>query len=101
VVKKNPERTVRFRFAGWRGGCLPHWRALLYMLMSFGSAPRALHCRDPMYHMLKYGPLTKNYLENSSNYWSQPTKTTPERTVRAARETLGEGGVAPPGGGAL
>ena len=42
-----------------------------YMLMSFGSAPRALHCRDPMYHMLKRGQLTKDHLENSSKFWSQ------------------------------
>ena len=27
-----------------------------------------------MYHMLKCGPLTKNYPKNSSNYWSQPEK---------------------------
>ena len=46
----------------------------LYMLMSSGSAPRALHCRDPMYHMLKRGPLTKDYLENSLNFCSQPKK---------------------------
>ena len=44
------------------------------MLMSLGSAPRALHCGDPMYHMLKQGPLTTDYLENSSNFWSQPKK---------------------------
>ena len=27
-----------------------------------------------MYHMLKRGPLAKDYLENFPNFWSQPKK---------------------------
>ena len=36
--------------------------------------PALLHCNNPLYHMLKCDPVTKNYLENSSNFWSQPKK---------------------------
>ena len=40
--------------------------------MSFGFAPRTVLCKDPLYHMLEFPPLSNTYLAHCLNFRSQP-----------------------------